>query len=214
MLWLILGVILFIVIFLLIAKGSGTTGAYLYQLKGPLFTPAERSFLGVLNSVLKDEASILGKVRVADIITPAKGLPRSHWQRAFNKISSKHIDFVLCNKNDFSILCAIELNDKSHNNHKRKQRDAFLEKACEAASLPLVQFKAQAGYSIDEVKNQLAPFIPGMLQGKLEGKSKECPKCSSTMVVRIAQKGENKDKHFWGCSSYPKCRYTEVYEKT
>lgn len=214
MLWLIIGIILFIVILLAIAKNQPSSGSSPYQLRGPLFTPAERSFLGVLNSVLKDDVHIFGKVRVADVLTTVKGMNPSNRQKAFNKISAKHFDFVLCNKDDYSIICAIELNDKSHNNKQRQQRDAFLENACEAASLPLIQIKAQAGYSLDEIKNQLAPYIPAMLVGRLEGKSKECPKCNSTMVVRLAQKGDNKDKHFWGCSTYPKCRYTELYETT
>ena len=214
MFWVILGIIIILIIFLKVINISSSASSYTYELQGPLFTPAERSFLGVLNSVLKDDVHILGKVRVADILKPTKGLSKSDWQKAFNKISAKHFDFVLCNKGDFSVLCVIELNDKSHNNKQRQQRDVFLTKACEAASLPLIQIKAQAGYSLDEVKNQLAPYIPSMIVGRLEGKSKECPKCNSAMVVRIAQKGEHKDKHFWGCSTYPKCRYTELYETT
>ena len=213
MLWFVLGIIFFILILLMIANKLPSTGSLSYERQGPLFTPAERSFLGVLKSVLKDDVEVLGKVRVADILKPTKGMSRSHWQSAFNKISSKHFDFVICDKNDLRVLCVVELNDKSHNAKKRKERDAFLEKACESASLPLIQVPAQSGYSIDEVRNQLAPFIPALVAGKLEGKSKACPKCSSTMVVRIAQKGEHKDNHFWGCSTYPTCRYTELYEK-
>lgn len=34
-----------------------------------------------------------------------------------------------------------------------------------------------------------------------------CPKCGSKMVLRTATKGENKGNQFWGCSSFPKCRY-------
>lgn len=212
MLWLIIGIILFLVIFLWVANNSGSADSSPYQLKGPLFTPAERSFLGVLNSVLKDDVHIMGKVRVADVITPTKSPNKSNWQKAFNKISRKHFDFVLCNKNDYSVICAIELNDKSHNNKQRKERDAFLEKACEAASLPLIQIPAKAGYSLDEVKKELSPFVASLQPGRFEGKSKECPKCASTMVVRITRNSENKNKHFWGCSSFPKCRYTETYE--
>lgn len=212
MLWLIIGIIVFILIFLKVANNLASTSSFPYELQGPLFTPAERSFLCVLNSVLKDDVDVLGKVRVADILKPTKGLSRSDWQKAFNKISSKHFDFVLCNKADLSVLCVIELNDKSHNSKKRKERDAFLEKSCEAALLPLIQIPAKAGYSLDEIKKQLSPYVPSLQVGQLEGKSKECPKCASTMVVRIAQKGEHKDKHFWGCSTYPKCRYTELYE--
>ena len=33
-----------------------------------------------------------------------------------------------------------------------------------------------------------------------------CPKCSSQMVLREAQKGQNKGKKFWGCSKFPQCR--------
>ena len=211
MLWLILGIIIVLIILLKVFNAPGSASSFPYELQGPLFTPAERSFLGVLKSVLKDDVDILGKVRVADILKPKKGLSRSVWQKAFNKISSKHFDFVLCNKSDLSVICVIELNDKSHNSKKRKERDAFLENACEAASLPLVQIPAKAGYSLDDVKRQLAPYVPSLQVTQLEGKSKECPKCTSVMVVRIAQKGEHKDKHFWGCSTYPKCRYTELY---
>nr|WP_279387531.1 topoisomerase DNA-binding C4 zinc finger domain-containing protein [Marinobacterium mangrovicola] len=33
-----------------------------------------------------------------------------------------------------------------------------------------------------------------------------CPKCSSPMVKRVARKGANVGREFWGCSRYPKCR--------
>ncbi|TCK05869.1 restriction endonuclease [Marinobacterium mangrovicola] len=33
-----------------------------------------------------------------------------------------------------------------------------------------------------------------------------CPKCSSPMVKRVARKGANAGREFWGCSRYPKCR--------
>jgi restriction system protein len=33
-----------------------------------------------------------------------------------------------------------------------------------------------------------------------------CPKCGAGMTKRIASKGENAGKEFWGCSTYPKCK--------
>ena len=35
-----------------------------------------------------------------------------------------------------------------------------------------------------------------------------CPSCGNKMVKRIAQRGPNAGKAFWGCSSYPDCRKT------
>lgn len=35
-----------------------------------------------------------------------------------------------------------------------------------------------------------------------------CPKCGAQLVLRTARKGENAGGSFYGCSGYPKCRYT------
>ncbi len=37
---------------------------------------------------------------------------------------------------------------------------------------------------------------------------KFCPKCESQMLLRTATKGLGAGKQFWGCSAYPKCRFT------
>lgn len=34
-----------------------------------------------------------------------------------------------------------------------------------------------------------------------------CPKCGQKMVRRVAKKGSNAGKEFWGCSGYPQCRH-------
>jgi restriction system protein len=37
----------------------------------------------------------------------------------------------------------------------------------------------------------------------------QCPKCNSELVKRVAKKGALKGNEFWGCSSFPKCRYIQ-----
>ena len=41
----------------------------------------------------------------------------------------------------------------------------------------------------------------------LEDKRKLCPKCESELVLRTASKGPNAGGQFWGCKSFPRCRY-------
>jgi len=193
-----------------------------YQMLGSLFTPAERSFLGILKLALNDEADVFGKVRVADVITPKKGQQRSEWQKAFNKISSKHFDFIVCNKEDLTPICVIELNDSSHNSKKRQERDRFLEEACKSAKLSLLQVPAKATYNVQEIRELLIQYIPKIPcadnikinLGKFETDQssrmdKVCPKCSSAMTLKIAKRGKNSGNEFWGCSAFPKCRYLE-----
>lgn len=35
-----------------------------------------------------------------------------------------------------------------------------------------------------------------------------CPRCSSSLVLRVAKKGVYAGNEFYGCSSYPRCRFT------
>ncbi len=34
----------------------------------------------------------------------------------------------------------------------------------------------------------------------------ECPECGRPMTKRLARRGTNKGKHFWGCTGYPECK--------
>jgi hypothetical protein len=38
----------------------------------------------------------------------------------------------------------------------------------------------------------------------------KCPRCNKALVIREAKKGPNKGNSFYGCSSFPKCRYTQI----
>ena len=40
-----------------------------------------------------------------------------------------------------------------------------------------------------------------------------CPKCGSQMVIRTAKRGQNAGNHFWGCTTYPKCKGTVNIEE-
>ncbi|WP_151703946.1 DUF2726 domain-containing protein [Nitrincola alkalilacustris] len=230
---LLIAAVVIIVIALVFAKSlkgrvSGPED-YPYQKAGPLFTPAERSFYGVLSQAVGTNATIFGKVRVADIATPRKGLARSIWQRAFNKISAKHFDFVLCDSDDLSVICVLELDDSSHKASKRQQRDEFLTGVCSAADIPFIRVPAKAGYVISEIQALLAPHLTAVSNSatetaaepeaelpveapekQIEKIEKSCAKCSSSMVVRVARSGANAGKQFWACSTYPKCRHIEA----
>ncbi|EKP0308843.1 DUF2726 domain-containing protein [Aeromonas veronii] len=130
-----------------------------YDLQETLFTPAERSFLGVLDLAVGDKARVFAKVRVADVLTPQAGIGKSKWQQHFNKISAKHFDYLLCHPADLSFICAIELDDSSHRHQKRKARDLFLKTACDSAGLPLLQIPASSHYLVDELREQILPLL-------------------------------------------------------
>lgn len=117
--------ILLLVIFaIVIYKLSGLSGrvklgqlnqeTYPYFKNTALLTPAEISFRHSLKIVVGESYDINAKVRLADLISVHKGLPKSEWSRYFNQIKAKHVDFVLVDKITTEILCGIELDDSSH----------------------------------------------------------------------------------------------------
>ncbi len=146
----------------------GRPARYPYSRKAALFTPAERSFLGVLEQAVGQHYRILGKVRVADVIEVKRDVSRSEWQAAFNRISAKHFDFLLCDKENLSVVCAVELDDKSHNRSSRKERDAFLTRVCRNTGLPLLRIAASKTYSLPDLRvkvleatqRKLEPLLP------------------------------------------------------
>ena len=152
---------------------------------------------------------------------PKAGLSRSARQKAFNKISAKHFDFLVCDKEDLSFACAIELDDGSHNSKRRQEKDEFLKGMCEAAGVPLIQVPAKSGYVISEVRGFLPRNLtvkatpdqepyPATAIEKSENNGKVCPNCSTVMVKRVARNGKHAGKSFWACKAYPKCKTIEA----
>lgn len=189
----------------LFQKRSGGTNGYPYQKSRALFSPAERSFFGILHQAVDGKAAIFGKVRVADVVEPRTDLNRSAWRSAFNRISGKHFDFLLCDKEKLSVLCAIELDDRSHQSKRRHQRDEFFKGVCEAGYVPLVQVPVRSGYVINEVKQLVAPYLTAINTPAQESplpiqaskmKEKDCPKGAASVVKRVAKKGTRAGEGF------------------
>ncbi len=156
---LIVVVFVFVLVFI-IGVFKKTGGAdYPYERIEKLFSPAERSFLGVLEEIFGREYAILGKLRLADIIRVRKGLSNNARTAAWNRITSKHVDFALCDLGTREVIGVIELDDSSHQKTSRQRRDEFVDKALAAAGVPFVHITAQKSYTSAEVREQVSPLL-------------------------------------------------------
>jgi len=61
---------------------------------------------------------------------------------------------------------------------------------------------------VSRTEGKTAPLAPG-LHGKANTQTIECPRCGSELVMRMAKRGANAGNRFVGCSSFPKCRFTQ-----
>lgn len=208
-----------ILILWLLLKGGMGGFAPSYKKTGNLFTPAERNFLQALDRVVGNDARVFGKVRVADVLSVRKGISaRSNWT-AFARISGKHFDYVLCDPDELIVLCAIELNDKSHERRDRRDRDELIRRACTEAGMPLIEVQASRSHDLQKLRGAIGPFIgkepeaygPGYVLKNYAKPETEviCGRCGAPMVERTCKNGPNVGTKFLGCSAYPRCGFTQ-----
>jgi very-short-patch-repair endonuclease len=210
------------------AKKPANDAGLAFEKRDPLFTPAERPFLGVLEQSLDRRYRVFGKVRLGDIVKPAKGLSNSKRATAQNKINQKHLDFVICSAADLAVIGVVELDDKSHEKEDRAGRDEFVDQALSGAKIPVIHFPVKKGYELQEVRAKLVEafeLVPNLsektavkeevsvqqvsqevAEQRAENVAPVCPKCAANMVQRQAKNGSHEGKFFWACSTYPRCR--------
>src|SRR5664279_3526495 len=140
-------------------KTAGGAKRGVYYLRKTLFTTAERSFLGVLERAVPPGVTVFGKVRLGDIFGVQSGLDASSRQSARNRIDRKHVDFLLVRIDDLAPLAGIELDDKSHEEEERQQRDAFVDEVFSGAGLPLLHVPAQQTYDPTDLKARVVSLL-------------------------------------------------------
>lgn len=120
-----------------------------------LMTKNEWSFYKQLKPIADElNLSILCKTRVADLVDIEKGLSKSEWQTAFNRINKKHIDFILCKPENLYPVLLIELDDSTHDTEKGKKHDEFVEKVLDKAGYKLFRTRGTAN-----LKEQIEAII-------------------------------------------------------
>ncbi|ELA8176528.1 DUF2726 domain-containing protein [Vibrio alginolyticus] len=107
-----------------------------------LNTKAEQVFKHVLKSRLPDNLELHCKVRLADLVLPSD--PKNFV--SLNKVTSKHVDFVVVDSQSAQIIFAVELDDKSHNSKKSKIQDSEKDYALDSAGVPLYRVKTGSDY--------------------------------------------------------------------
>ena len=174
---------------------------YPYQLRKPFLSPAELVFYTALKSVVPSGVAILAKIRLADIVKVDRSIApySSEANIYFNKITRKHVDFLLCQADALNPMVAIELDDSSHQKPDRVRRDELVDNIFEAANFPLVRVQVQSSYDIGDITRVLSPFWES-------SSPPQCPKCDQPMLIRTARNGEHQGVKFYVCPDTKNCR--------
>jgi hypothetical protein len=135
-------------------KGKKEFGDYPYRQRDDFLSPAECSFYLALRSCVEEWADVCPKVNLGDVFYATRK-NFGERQAYTNKINRKHIDFLLCDKKTAVPLLGIELDDKSHLQTKRQERDEFVECVFKVAGLPLERIAVRPSYNPKDLSVRL-----------------------------------------------------------
>lgn len=118
-----------------------------------LFTKAELKFYYILKGVCQDLGlELFAKVRLADLV---KVVSKKHYMKYFGKIKAKHIDYVICHRNTLEPLICIELDDSTHKQKDRMERDSFINQLLHQVGYELIRVPVAYHYSRQALKKQI-----------------------------------------------------------
>lgn len=129
--------------------------AFPYFRLGSLMSPAEQVLFRSMRAALQGRYEVFPKIRIADLLGVDKDGTRKSQVIALNRIAAKHVDFVVADRRSLRVLCAVELDDRSHAQRDRRRRDRFVDQAFSKAGLPLVRVRAQARYDLQALREAI-----------------------------------------------------------
>ena len=127
-----------------------------YHSRQELMSPAEIRFFRALVEAAPRGTYVCVKPRLGDLLqTDRAGEDAGH----HHKINQKHVDFLLIDKENASLLLAIELDDRSHEKRRVRKRDAFVDSALGSAGIPILHVRAASRYEVRELRSEIAESL-------------------------------------------------------
>lgn len=147
-----------------------------------------------------DRITILTKVRLADIVNVDERITRD--KKYLWSITNKHVDFLICKKDDMSVICVVELDDYTHETKEAKDRDLFVMQVLDSVGIRVVRIKTKIR-SIEVRDLRLADeYINRALAPK-------CHYCGRQMYPKESRTGHR----FYACEDFINCRETLDIDK-
>ena len=127
---------------------------FLYEAKKALITETEKEFYIAIKSSLSAEYQVFPQINLASFIE------RTDNSRFRNELF-RNVDFLVTDSN-YMPKVVIEINDKTHLENERKERDEKVKKICEEAGIPIIKFWTSYGVNNKYIKNTLEKTLSSL----------------------------------------------------
>ena len=125
---------------------------YLYDVKDKYITETEEKYLKAIEKLLPDGYILYPQIPLSSVIARTDN---SRFQNELFRI----IDAGVFNKETYKPIFLIEINDQTHKESSRAQRDKKVKMICEEAGLPLVTLWTNYGIKPDYISKRINEAI-------------------------------------------------------
>ena len=120
---------------------------YLYETKNALITRSEQNFYNAIKASTPDGYCVFPQINLASFINKTDG------SRFHNELF-RNVDFLVTD-NSYAPKFIIEINDQTHLNNDRKERDEKVQKICEEAGIPILKLWTSYGVNPEYIKGRI-----------------------------------------------------------
>lgn len=131
-------IVLFLVLFLVLPPIK-ERAKYIYKIREYVMSKPEQTCFNVFKEIIGEKYYIFPQMHLPTFLDHK--IVGQNWFGAFRHIDEKSVDFVLCNKQTFLPILAVELDEKSHEQPIRQDRDKEVERILDYAKMPLLRIR-------------------------------------------------------------------------
>lgn len=122
-------------------------GGFLYEKKVSLISKSEQKYYEVIKASVPKDYCVFPQINLSSFID------RVDDARYRNELF-RNVDFLITDPN-YSPMVVVEINDQTHLNSDRKERDEKVRKICEEAGIPIVKFWTSYGVNTEYIQSKI-----------------------------------------------------------
>lgn len=123
-----------------------------YSAKESIMTECEKAFFDVFKEIVEPNYTVQPQVNLASVVD------KDPYDRYRNELF-RNIDFGVFD-DKYALLLLIEINDQSHMQKNRSERDSKVRSICEEAGIPIIAFWTKYGINKQYIHKRLSEYLP------------------------------------------------------
>ena len=126
-------------------------GKYLYDVRKTLISKSEQGFFDVIKSSVPEGYHVFPQINLASFID------RTDDARFHNELF-RNVDFLVTDA-EYQPKFIVEINDQTHLNNERRERDEKVLKICEEAGIPILKLWTSYGIKHEYIKGRINEIL-------------------------------------------------------